>query len=317
MKTGLKLVASLAGALALSSVLAGCELLQLDGPAPMARPATLTHVEPKARSAESQALSRYYTRVQEGFLAQGLLRQDGGGPDVPFDARNLVENFIRIALFEEYTTVGDRIVARQTQSRLHKWTMPVRMQVVFGDTVPPAQRTKDLSTIRAYIARLSRITGLPIRLVEQDANFHVFLVNEDERRNLAGPIRSILPEVDTATVNAVTEMPRSTFCLVFALNSEDSGAYSKALAVIRAEHPDLMRLSCIHEELAQGLGLSNDSPRARPSVFNDDEEFALLTTHDELLLRILYDERMKPGMSAAEARPVAETIASELIGGES
>jgi hypothetical protein len=44
--------------------------------------------------------------------------------------------------------------------------------------------------------------------------------------------------------------------------------------VIRAEHPDLLRLSCLHEEIAQGLGLPNDSPRARPSIFNDDEEFA-------------------------------------------
>ena len=46
-----------------------------------------------------------------------------------------------------------------------------------------------------------------------------------------------------------------------------------AVAIVRGEHPDLMRLSCIHEELAQGLGLANDSPYARPSVFNDDEEF--------------------------------------------
>ena len=64
-------------------------------------------------------------------------------------------------------------------------------------------------------------------------------------------------------------------------------AYSNAVAVIRAELPDRMRLSCIHEELAQGMGLANDSPDARPSIFNDDEEFAYLTTHDERMLRML------------------------------
>jgi hypothetical protein len=57
----------------------------------------------------------------------------------------------------------------------------------------------------------------------------------------------------------------------------NSGAYTRAVAVVRAEHPDLLRQSCIHEEIAQGLGLPNDSPAARPSIFNDDEEFALLT----------------------------------------
>jgi hypothetical protein len=92
-------------------------------------------------------------------------------------------------------------------------------------------------------------------------------------------------------------MPRSTYCLVVAWDPDDDGGYEKAVAVIRSEHPDLLRLSCIHEEMAQGMGLSNDSPDARPSIFNDDEEFALLTPHDEMLLRILYDPRLRPGMT--------------------
>jgi len=87
--------------------------------------------------------------------------------------------------------------------------------------------------------------------------------------------------------------------------------------VIRSEHPDLLRLSCIHEELTQGLGLPNDSPRARPSIFNDDEEFALLTDQDELLLRILYNPALRPGMTAAEARPIVESLARRLAGGDS
>ena len=63
------------------------------------------------------------------------------------------------------------------------------------------------------------------------------------------------------------------------------------------------------------MGLANDSPAARPSVFNDDEEFALLTRHDELLLRMLYDPRLRPGMTEAEARPIITDIATELTGG--
>jgi hypothetical protein len=112
-------------------------------------------------------------------------------------------------------------------------------------------------------------------------------------------------------------MPTSVYCLVVARDSGGSSAYVQAVAVIRAEHPDLMRLSCIHEELAQGLGLANDSPRARPSVFNDDEEFALLTRMDEILLKILYDRRLRPGMTESEARPIVEVIAAEIMGGAS
>ena len=58
--------------------------------------------------------------------------------------------------------------------------------------------------------------------------------------------------------------------------------------------------------------MANDSPRARPSIFNDDEEFALLTPHDELLLEMLYDDRFQPGMTIDEAAPIARVIAAEL-----
>ena len=78
----------------------------------------------------------------------------------------------------------------------------------------------------------------------------------------------------------------SIHCLVFAFSDRERRfEYTKAIALIRSEHPDLMQKSCIHEELAQGLGLANDSPHARPSIFNDDDEFATLTRQDELFLK--------------------------------
>ena len=83
--------------------------------------------------------------------------------------------------------------------------------------------------------------------------------------------------------------------------------------MIKDEHRGLMRKSCIQEEMTQALGLANDSPNARPSIFNDDEEFALLTRHDELLLRMLYDPRLKIGMTVKTAHPIVEQIAQELM----
>ena len=77
-----------------------------------------------------------------------------------------------------------------------------------------------------------------------------------------------------------------------------------------------MRLMCLQEELAQGLGLGNDSRQARPSIFNDDNEFATLTPQDELMLKMLYAPELRPGMSEADARPIVESLASRLMGGE-
>lgn len=301
------------GLAAVALLVAGCQTVPLDRPSasgPAEAPAAAVTDPPK--DPESVALERHYARVEASLVARGLLRRDGGGPDTPFDADDLARNFQRIALFEEYADVGGRLVARETESRLHRWESPVRLVLHFGDAVPAEKVQRDRVAVRTYAARLARLTGLPIRMSSTGGNFHVFIVTEAERRALPETLRGILPGLGQSAIDTVVDLPRSSYCLVFASDGSDTGAYDTAIAVIRAEHPDLMRLSCIHEELAQGLGLANDSPAARPSVFNDDEEFGLLTTHDELLLRILYDRRLKPGMTTAEAMPVVRVIAGEL-----
>jgi len=269
-----------------------------------------------APSAESRALERHYARVQADLLARGLMRRDGGGRDAPWDARVLADNFLRIALYDEYAEDTDgSFVARQTESRLRRWDRPVRLQLRFGASVPPAARARDRAALEAYAGRLARAARHPVALLPEGAeggNFHVLVLSEDERRAIGPDLRRLVPGISPAAVEAITDMPRSFFCLALAFARGDAAVYGAALAVVRAEHPDLMRLSCLHEEVAQGLGLANDSPEARPSIFNDDEEFALLTTHDEYLLRLLYDRRLRPGMTAAEAVPIVRDVAREM-----
>lgn len=305
-----------AGAAAAALVLAACAPVVmpvegLRGPATRAAPRAAAPAP--VPSLQSQAMTAFYRHLSDSFAAKGLLRQDNGQPDVPFTQRDLVEDFIKIALYEEYVATNDRLVQRQTESILHRWEEPVRVRLVFGQSVPASQRQKDEANINAYLVRLARISGRPVYRSELDPNYFVFMVNEDERIGLAEDLKLAYPAISETEIRTITEMPRSTYCLVFAWDPADDGVYKRAVAVIRGEHPDLLRLSCIHEEIAQGLGLSNDSPQARPSIFNDDEEFALLTRHDEMLLAMLYDPRMHPGMSVDEARPVAEAIAAELF----
>ncbi|WP_151717962.1 DUF2927 domain-containing protein [Gemmobacter serpentinus] len=307
------------GAMGLAALLLGCSsTAPAISPTPMARPAPVAPrpAQPPVASAESQALSQYYAQVQADLLIQGLLRTDGGGADTPFTDTMLTENFIRIALFDEYARGAGGLVARETQSRLRRWQVPVRVDVSFGASVPPDRQATDRARIRSYLGRLSALTGHPISLVEGGGNFHIQIVNEDERRALGPLISRTLPDLSPAEVSGLTNLPRSTYCIVYALSEGSSASYSAAFAVIRAEHPDLLRLSCLHEEIAQGLGLANDSPLARPSIFNDDEEFALLTRQDELMLRILYDRRLRPGMLANEARPIVREIAAQLMGSQ-
>ncbi|EAR49838.1 hypothetical protein OG2516_06022 [Oceanicola granulosus HTCC2516] len=283
-------------------------------PAPAPAPAPRRVQVPSADSVE---LASFYRRLEADLSVRGLLRRDGGGSDTPFTAAMLARNFEQIALYDEYVSENDELRARTTESRLRRWEMPVRFGVEFGDGVPVEQREADLENVRSYVARLARVTGHPMRYDESDANFHVLILTEDDRRNSANRLRELIPGITDGSIRAFQTRDRGTLCLVLAFSQGQSATYTRAVALIRAEHPELLRLSCIHEELAQGLGLANDSPTARPSIFNDDEEFALLTRHDELLLQMLYDDRLTPGMTAAEARPTVRAIAAELVGGGS
>ena len=268
-------------------------------------------------SAASQAVRQHFARVQADLLSNGLLRTDGGGRDTPFNERMLAENFIRIALYDEYVRGQGGPVQRETPSRLRRWEAPVRVGLRFGPSVSASSRATDTARVRSYLSRLSRLTGHPIALNDSAPNFFIYIVNEDERRALGPTVSAALPGLNAGEVAGITNMPLSTYCLVYAMSEGTSGRYSRAFAVIRSEHPDLLRLSCMHEEIAQGLGLANDSPRARPSIFNDDEEFALLTTQDELMLRMLYNPALRTGMTESEARPIIESLARSLVGGES
>ncbi len=307
----------LAGTAALIALVA-CEPVP-PSPKPQVRPPGLAAPAPKPapeRSAESLELERYYARVENDLLVQGLLRQDGGGADTPFNKRQLVENFTRIAMFNEYTERANALTRVESASVLRRWDKPIVLSVEFGASVPQAKQQADRAEIARFTQRLSRLTDVPIRLAKRGANFHVLILHEDERRAYGPRLQQLAPGITASALDRIVNLPRSTFCVALS-QSEGAGnaSYDRAIAVIRAEHPDILRTACLHEEIAQALGLANDSAAARPSIFNDDEEFGRLTTHDELLLQILYDPRMKTGMRIQQARPTAEVIAAELLGG--
>ncbi|MEO0938002.1 MAG: DUF2927 domain-containing protein [Pseudomonadota bacterium] len=308
MRLGLGLAAAL--------VVAACDMVAPVEPVltPRARPApqAATPAPPAVRptSEASARLRAYFTSVQRAQLTQGLLRQDGGGVDTPFSADMLARNFRRIAFFSEYgSSVG-------VSGRLRRYEDPVRMQVIHGAAMPPSERAQADRDVAAYAARLARATGHPIS-VGRDPNFLVYFVSEDDRRETILGTAPDLLGLDERNLRPILDLGEDIYCAVISYRAADNqAAYGASVAVIRSENPDLLRLSCIHEELAQGLGLANDSPNARPSIFNDDDEFALLTRHDELLLQILYDDRLKTGMTLPEAEPVVRILARDVLGQE-
>jgi hypothetical protein len=268
-------------------------------------------------SAASENLRKYYAGVQAELLSQGLMRTDTGAKDAPFNARMLANNLVRIAFFDEFDSSSGTLVARATEKRLRRWDKPVRVGLAFGDSVPQDLRSIERARVASFLARLTRLTGHSIQLADSGINFHLQILNVDELRAIGPTVRSTDPSIGRPELESIIDMPESTYCQVTYSIDDSTNLIERAFAVIRAEHPDLLHLSCLHEEITQGLGLPNDSPQARPSIYNDDQEFALLTPMDELMLRMLYDKRLSPGMSITQARPIIDQLAQELIGGDS
>ena len=287
---------------------------------PDTRTVSLSAPIAQGASADSKSAALLYRRIERDLLAKGLMRTDGGGVDARFGAPELARNFERVALFNEYVQSGGRFIARQSEASLRRWRAPVRVKLHFGASAPADMRAKDRANVARYLRRLSRVTGHSVSLTQdaRAANYHLFVVSLDEQRALDATLRELNLGLAEATIRDIAWQGRNNYCFVYASSTVATPhTYHLAVAVVRTEHPDLMRLACYHEEIAQGLGLANDSPEARPSIFNDDEEFALLTTHDEMLLRMLYDRRLTPGMTPDVARPIVRQIAQEMAGGRS
>jgi hypothetical protein len=210
-------------------------------------------------------------QLQTAQLGQGLLRRDGGGADTPFTRTMLARNFEQIAFFSEYdggfSTAGG-------PSPLRRWGGPVHMEMIFGSSVPPSQRASDTANVRSFADRLARVTGHPVSMGRKP-NFVVIVAGEDDRGAALAQAAAQLPGVTATSLEPLANLPRNSYCVVVTYSTGiGDNTYTAAIALIRAENPNFLRLSCIHEELAQGMGLANDSPAARPSIFNDDDEFA-------------------------------------------
>jgi hypothetical protein len=299
----------------LIGLLAGC----IQPTAPVApRPPMPT--PPVTISAQSKALAERYARTQSQLLTRGGLRIDGGGPDTPVTASRLVDAFADIAFRQEYTVSNGFTRTSPGAAPMRRWVGPVRYNMVFGPSTSAAKRAEITAEAAALTRNLAIASRHDVALSSGSGNFPVLYMSADE---LARPdlIQAAFPRLHPQTLRDITQLPASVHCLVYVFdNGPNGGSPSqivRGLAVIRAEHPPLMRKACLHEELSQGLGLLNDSDFARPTIFNEDQEFALLTGMDRLMLRMLYDPRLSPGMTWDQARGIVRQIAGELAPGSS
>lgn len=251
---------------------------------------------------------------EAALLAEGKLRTDRAAKDIPFDRADLADHFGKVAFGIDPEFARDRTEAALAESQIiRKWRGPIRFRI-YGHPSPPDRRW-----IVGMFGRLPGLTGLDIAEATEGAegrpNFLVFFLDQKQRIEV---LQSYDPRGDDLTREEMTDLfSDTTTCSTSAIypsakDDPDYGVIYLVAASIRAELPDRMRTSCIEEEIVQSMGLIRDDDSVRPSIFNEDEEFAYMTRHDEYLLRILYDPRLTPGMPRDRAMPIVRQIVGEL-----
>ncbi len=210
----------------------------------------------------------------------------------------LVEAFVDIALGSEYE-------ARRRQ--VHKWTTPIRYALIHqaGDAALHEQ------LIRTQFAQLSGLTGLSIAPAtdSEAANYFVVLTSESSLKD------DLQRHFGWNSAEQRERFYRETVCLGIFNSWRRSGRITRAVVIIPVDRARARGklAACVVEELTQVLGLPNDSDKVFPSVFNDRSIDDFLTGLDLLLLKMLYDPRIKPGMDETKARPLLREIAAEFV----
>lgn len=243
-----------------------------------------------------------YESYTTALQAKGKMRTERDPDDAPFTKDDLARNFIKIAMYSEY---DEELAAKPTEKTLGRWEEPIRY-TFFGKGVT----REDRKQMRELAFRVSHLTGQKIEPISNKSNFVIMYLDEAERRKINQEFQERWGD-EFAEFNVRWASSWRNPC-IGRLFYNKKGEITLGLVFIRNEIEGLFRESCLHEEIIQTLGLTNDDDDVRPSIFNDDEEFAFLTRHDEYLLQMLYDPRLSTGMTVKEVTPLLPSVLDDL-----
>jgi hypothetical protein len=215
----------------------------------------------------------------------------------------LVEGFLKTSFGAEFQLAG-RV------DRIRKYVKPVR---VFIEGSQRADRHKQLADVVTDIGR--RIAHLDIAMADdrESANVVVTLVRE---RNFQKTLVSMYGDERASEIKKSLDPE----CLSgFTKNERFEIEHSEV--IIAVDTSDFTFLDCAYEELLQSLGPINDTSSVPWTMFNDNVQMGFFDVYDQYLLNILYDPRVKVGMTIEETKavmpevlPMVRTFVKQLNG---
>jgi hypothetical protein len=201
---------------------------------------------------------------------------------VDFTDDEIRDGFFKIAF-------GAELQLEAPAGRVRKFDEPVRIFVV-SKGVP--DRRPEIAAIVADIR--ARVNHLDVAITNdrQAANFSVTLVAD---RDLRRTIRSRYGN-DKARRIQQSLAPQ---CLS-GIGKDNRYRIRRAEVILPVDAGEFAFYDCAYEELLQALGAINDDRSVPWTMFNDDVQMGFFDVYDQYLLNILYDPRIRPGMTKEE-----------------
>ncbi|MGY8633523.1 DUF2927 domain-containing protein [Bradyrhizobium sp. 14AA] len=210
-----------------------------------------------------------------------------------FTDGEIVEGFLKTAFGAEYHLAG-RV------DRIRKFDGPVR---VYTES-DRADRKTQLAKVVADIGK--RVQHLDIAMIDtsEAANVRVKLVRDrDFFRTLTSfygveKAREIRSSLDPQCLSG--------------FRKNDNFEIEHSDVILTVDNGDFTFLDCAYEELLQSLGPINDTTSVPWTMFNDNVSMGFFDVYDQYILNLLYDPRIKPGMTVAEAKAVLPTVLTDV-----
>ena len=207
-----------------------------------------------------------------------------------FTDAEIIDGFLKVTFGAEFHVAGG-------VDRIRKYDVPVR---VYIENRAAPDRSAQVEAVVADIRGRIRNLDLATTAKRSEANIIVSLVRD---RDLARTIRSLYG-IDRARRIQRSLEPQ---CLS-GIRKDESYRIQHSDVILVADAGDFVFYDCIYEELLQALGPINDDKSVPWTMFNDEVQMGFFTIYDQYLLNILYDRRIRPGMTRAEVRTVLPEI---------
>ena len=210
-----------------------------------------------------------------------------------FTDTEITDGFLKTAFGAEYHLAG-RV------DRIRKYDMPVR---VYADGTR-ADRKAQLAKVVADIG--AKIQHLDIATTENsdDANIKVKLVRD---RDLYRTITTFYGSERAREIRTSLD-PQ---CLSgFRKNEQFEIEHSDVILTV--DNGDFVFFDCAYEELLQSLGPINDTASVPWTMFNDSVSMGYFDVYDQYILNLLYDPRIKAGMTVQEVKAVLPEVLADV-----